>query len=47
MPKEQVKKMFNEGKITQIPGVKAGKLDKKMIDPEPPIEKSAGWKPGI
>ncbi len=44
-PEGELKKLLDEGKIGEISGVKVGKLDKKMIDLEPTVEKRVGWKP--
>lgn len=42
--REVFKKMHDEGKLPKNSGIKVGRLDKKMIDLEPTVERSAGWK---
>lgn len=45
IPREEFRKLYQEGKVSASLGTKLGKLDKKMIDLLPTVEKSAGWKP--
>jgi hypothetical protein len=45
IPREEFRKLYREGKVSASLGTKLGKLDKKMIDLLPTVEKSAGWKP--
>ena len=45
MPREEFKKLYDEGKLAGNHGLYVGKLDKTMIDLEPTVEKRAGWKP--
>ncbi len=39
IPREEFKKLYDEGKLTGNHGLYVGKLDKKMIDLEPTVEK--------
>ena len=45
IPRETFTKLYDEGKFTGDHGLNAGRLDKKMIDLEPTVERRAGWTP--